>query len=424
VLEHWQLAQRSPNPEVTEQDRRRAAEALALRPRPANDPLCKLHLRRIQFASTAAADKAGIDIGLVERGPITEVIEANAQTEYDSTRMARLSARGGGTVWRVEKTLGQSVAKGEMLALIDAAVIGQANAELLQALAQIDLHQATRRRLSTVGDGVVAGRRLEETEAALAEAEAAAQRAVQLLSNLGLSIEISQLRQLSSEQRAQQLKFLGLPEPWPQELQSEQATANLIPLIAPRDGVVVTRDVVAGEVIDTSKVLFTVVDTSHLWLLLDVPVEQARYVQPGLLVRFVADGDSRTYEGPVTWISPEVEKETRTVKVRAELANQDGQLRSESFGSGQIVLREDPQAIVVPKEAIHWEGCCHVAFVRDRDYLKQGAFKVFHTRMVRPGTTSGRYTEVVAGLLPGEVVVTRGSGVLRAELLKGNLGAG
>ena len=59
-----------------------------------------------------------------------------------------------------------------------------------------------------------------------------------------------------------------------------------------------------------------------------------------------------------------------------------------------------------------------------RNYLAKDSYKVFHTRMVRPGVTNGDYTEIIAGLLPGEVVVTKGSGVLRAELLKGNLGAG
>jgi cobalt-zinc-cadmium efflux system membrane fusion protein len=62
--------------------------------------------------------------------------------------------------------------------------------------------------------------------------------------------------------------------------------------------------------------------------------------------------------------------------------------------------------------------------VRDKDYLVKDSYKIFHTRMVRPGVTNGDTTEVIAGLLPGEVVVTKGSGVLRAELLKGNLGAG
>jgi hypothetical protein len=44
--------------------------------------------------------------------------------------------------------------------------------------------------------------------------------------------------------------------------------------------------------------------------------------------------------------------------------------------------------------------------------------------MVRCGVTNGDYTEIIAGVLPGEVIVTKGAGVLRAELLKGNLGAG
>ena len=89
-----------------------------------------------------------------------------------------------------------------------------------------------------------------------------------------------------------------------------------------------------------------------------------------------------------------------------------------------LQLREEEDAIVVPSTALHWEGCCHVVFVRDKDYMKEGSYKVFHTRSVRPGVVSGDTTEMIAGLLPGEVIVTKGSGVLRAELLKGNLGAG
>jgi multidrug efflux pump subunit AcrA (membrane-fusion protein) len=99
-------------------------------------------------------------------------------------------------------------------------------------------------------------------------------------------------------------------------------------------------------------------------------------------------------------------------------------MRDETFGAGEVVLREEQDAIIVPSDAIHWEGCCHVAFVRDKNYFKEGSYKVFHTRSVRPGATMGDNVEVIAGLLPGEVVVTKGSGILRAELLKGNLGAG
>jgi cobalt-zinc-cadmium efflux system membrane fusion protein len=52
------------------------------------------------------------------------------------------------------------------------------------------------------------------------------------------------------------------------------------------------------------------------------------------------------------------------------------------------------------------------------------SYKVFHVRSVRLGAINGKYTEVIAGVLPGEVIATAGSDVLRAQLLKNNLGAG
>jgi cobalt-zinc-cadmium efflux system membrane fusion protein len=56
--------------------------------------------------------------------------------------------------------------------------------------------------------------------------------------------------------------------------------------------------------------------------------------------------------------------------------------------------------------------------------LKEGAPKVFHTRTVRLGVRDDRQTEIIAGLMPGEVVAARGSAALRAELLRGSLGEG
>jgi cobalt-zinc-cadmium efflux system membrane fusion protein len=110
------------------------------------------------------------------------------------------------------------------------------------------------------------------------------------------------------------------------------------------------------------------------------------------------------------------------VQVRANLANADGRLRAFTFGQGQVVLREEKDAIVVPNDAIHWEGDCFVVFVRDKDFLAEDQPKVFHTRTVRLGARQEKTTEILAGVLPGEVVATRGSGLLRAELLKNNLG--
>ena len=421
--EHPEIAQLSNPPTISEDDLQRAADALAIKERAENDPTCKMHLRRIQFVSAEAVLKAGIDYKYVERKNIVETITANGKVQYDATRLTRLASRAAGVVWRVETNVGEQVRRGDVLALIEAPQVGEAKADLLRAVARRNLRTKTHQRLADLKD-VIPGGRLQEAESALAEAEVAVGRAIQTLANLGLSISAQQVRGKKAEQLTEPLRFLGLPPAVVERLDPSTATTNLIPVVAPRGGVVVTRDVVAGEVIDTSKTLFTVVDTSRMWLLLDVPVEDAQLVHLKQKVLFRSDGDREEHEARLTWISTQVDRVTRTVQVRAELPNKEGRLRSDDFGTGRIVLRETSDAIVVPSDAIHWEGCCHVAFVQDKNFHKDGAYKVFHTRMVRPGVTNDGLTEVIAGLLPGEIVVTEGSDVLRRELLKGNLGAG
>jgi cobalt-zinc-cadmium efflux system membrane fusion protein len=73
---------------------------------------------------------------------------------------------------------------------------------------------------------------------------------------------------------------------------------------------------------------------------------------------------------------------------------------------------------------VQWEGDCYVVFVRDKNYLQDDAPKLFHVRNVRLGAQDDRYTEILAGVAPGELVATAGSSILGAELLKGKLGEG
>ncbi len=230
---------------------------------------------------------------------------------------------------------------------------------------------------------------------------------------------------MPEEKLAERLRLLGLPESVAEHLSPDETTANLLPVKAPMDGIIVARQVVAGEVVDASRVLFQLADTSRMWLTLNVSVEDAGKLALGQPVRFRPDGSRDEVSGKLVWISTTADQQTRMVTVRAELPNPKGQLRNETFGAGKIVLREEQEAIAVPNEAIHWEGCCHVVFVRDKGYFdKPESPKVFHVRTVRLGARSEKSTEIIAGVLPGEVVATKGSDVLRAELLKNNLGEG
>src|SRR5438876_804282 len=140
-LEHPELAQLKEKPQIFPADLDRSQRGLAAGERPENNSKCKIHLRRIQIASQEAVEKAGIEVAPVWDAPIVEAISANGEVTYDQTRVARLSTRAAGTVWRVDKNVGDAVYQGEVLALIDAAEVGRLKAEFLQAYAQLELKE-------------------------------------------------------------------------------------------------------------------------------------------------------------------------------------------------------------------------------------------------------------------------------------------
>ncbi len=412
-------------PAFSEADVARATRALELKPRPENNQACTSYRSRLQFASHEAVLKAGIDVEPVSRGPIVEAVTSAAEVRYDATRVAQLSARAAGSVWRVDKQVGDSVRPGEVLALVDAADVGRLKGELLSALAEQNLREGIVRRIGGLSDkGVIPSRQVQEAETELTKAKTRVLSAQQGLINLGLPVAVEKLRGLPEDELAARIRLAGLPDSVVDELDATTTTSNLIAVRSRQAGVVVSREVVADQVVDTAKVLFKVADTSRVWLFLSVPFEEAAYVRIGQHVKFQPDGSSEQVTGAVAWVSTEVDARTRTVQVRADLDNSTGRLRAETFGMGRIILREEADAIVVPGSAIQWDGSCHVVFVRDKDYFDEGAPKLFHTRSVRVGVTGEGLTEIIAGLLPREVVASVGSGVLRAQLLKNNIGAG
>ncbi|MBI3465485.1 MAG: efflux RND transporter periplasmic adaptor subunit [Planctomycetes bacterium] len=426
-LERPDVAQLKELPTVTAAMMDRASRALALRPRPENNAVCKLHERRIQFASVQAVAKAGIDIALVQERPVVEAVVANGEVVYDETRMAHLPSRVAGTVWSVEKQVGDRVHRGDVLTLIDAAEVGRAKGEFLQAISQARLKHTNLERLRPLADsGIVMGRQFVEAEAADQEAWIRLQTAQQSLINLGLPIRAEEFTDVPPDEIARRIQFLGLPPDLTARLDAASTTSNLFPIRSPLDGVVIDRNVVKDEPVDTATVLFAVADVSRLWLMLNVRQEDAKYVSLGQQVLFQPSDRKHELEntGTVSWISTAADDQTRTVRVRVGLPNADGRLLANTFGTGRIVLRDEPAAIVVPTEALHWDGACHVVFVRDKNYFRSDAPKFFHVRSVRPGVKNGEITEIIAGLLPGEVIASKNSVVLEAQLLKANLGAG
>jgi cobalt-zinc-cadmium efflux system membrane fusion protein len=220
-----------------------------------------------------------------------------------------------------------------------------------------------------------------------------------------------------AETRQRLLNF-GLAPAGIEELAESEEPGSLLPILAPLDGVVVRRHAVVGEAAEATTELFTVANLATMWVLLDLYESDLRRVREGQPVTFTVGAmPGSSYAGRLTWIDPEVNPETRTIPVRAEVENGDGLLRCGTFGTGAIEIEAPAEALVVPKTAVQRHEGSAVLFVRK-------AAALFEPRRVSVGRKEGPWYEITNGLEPGEPVVTTGSFLLKTELMKGAIGAG
>lgn len=388
--------------------------------RATKDPLaCRSHFMRVQFASPEAVVKAGVKLAKVEEQMIPVTLSVNGEVRSIPAKTARCSPRVAGSIFEVRKALGDVVVKGELLALVDAAEVGKAKSAFLESLALLDVKQqvVTRLRAST-SEGFRSQAELAEAEAQLREVKVRLFAAQQGLSNLGIAVNAEDYVGQSLTEVAEKLKFIGLPQELLKDLASRTGSANLIGVTSPINGVLTAVDAVRGEVVDVSKPLFVVADTSTLWVALAVGLEDVSRLHLGQRVIFAPDGArDEPAVGQISWMSTAVDETTRMLEVRAEVPNPEGALRAGSFGKGRVVVRQGEKAAAIPVEAVNWEGCCYVAFVRLSD-------EIFQTRKIKLGVRKDGMQEILAGVAPGEIVAAEGSDVLRRDILRANLGAG
>jgi cobalt-zinc-cadmium efflux system membrane fusion protein len=373
---------------------------------------------RIEFPSAEAVRKAGLQTAIAHVKPLAQYVTAYGMVDYEPSLYTQLAARVSGSVWRVEKEVGEPVAKGEALAYVNSAEVGQAKADFLQSLTQFDLRTKTFQRIQQAGAAIKEGTVLE-AEAAAREARIRLFNDQQRLLNLGLPVRTEDVIALPDEQRGRFLRLLGLPDGVRREIDPETFTANVLPVTAPFAGVVVRRFAAPGEVVQLSqpKVLFAIADVRSLHADLDVRLEDMAHVRVGQRVTFQPDSRGvPAAQGKVSHVSPEVDEKTRHVKIHVQIRNEDGALRPNTFGTGRVLVREVPRAVVVPSAAVQPVGGGFVAFVQTSE-------SAFQARSVVPGLADGGLTEV-SGVREGEVVVTTGSHVLKSELLKDRIAGG
>jgi cobalt-zinc-cadmium efflux system membrane fusion protein len=187
-------------------------------------------------------------------------------------------------------------------------------------------------------------------------------------------------------------------------------------LTSPVAGSVVQRPAVLGLLATESESLATIADTSRMWALCDVPEVHANRIALGQPMAVAVDGVPTRLTGTITWIAAFVEPRTRTVTARAELPNENGQLRANQFARATIQTGATASSVQVPRAAIQRVGEHEVVFVRT-------AAGLYGPRVVqRRG--DGEQVLVEGRIDAGDLVVTTGAVLLRTEIMPGSIGAG
>lgn len=178
---------------------------------------------------------------------------------------------------------------------------------------------------------------------------------------------------------------------------------------APRDGVVIQRNATDGMRAAAGDVLFRIADLSVVWVLADVPERDLGQVRPGARVAIhVRSLPSRTFQGRVAVIYPQVNAQTRTTRVRIELPNEDGALLPDMYAEVEIATGTAKPVIAVSDDAVIDTGSRQIVI------LDQGKGR-FKPREVKTGVRGGGFVELREGVSEGDKVVTSANFLIDAE---------
>jgi Cu(I)/Ag(I) efflux system membrane fusion protein len=205
------------------------------------------------------------------------------------------------------------------------------------------------------------------------------------------------------------LENLAVPADVINEIERTRKVPLTIPWAAPRDGVVIERNVSDGMRAMPGDVLFRIVDHSAIWVLADVTERDLAGIREGQSATVRVRGfPGRTFTGTVTQIYPHLSMETRTARVRIELANPDEVLRPAMYADVEFATGSQAPVVAVPDSAVIDTGTRQVV-IRDRG---EGRFE---PREVKVGVRGSGFTEVRDGIAEGDRVVVSANFLIDAE---------
>jgi Cu(I)/Ag(I) efflux system membrane fusion protein len=205
------------------------------------------------------------------------------------------------------------------------------------------------------------------------------------------------------------LEVLDVPADVVAEIERSRKIPLSIAWPAPRDGIVLERMAIEGMKADAGQPLFKIADISVIWALIDVSERDYARIKPGQAVSIHARGlPERSFTGTVSLIYPQINRETRTARVRVELQNPDLVLRPDMYVEAEISAGDGDKVATVPESAVIDSGADQVVI------LDRGEGR-FEPRQVKTGRRGEGHVEIREGVSDGDKVVTAANFLIDAE---------
>ncbi|MCP4704445.1 MAG: efflux RND transporter periplasmic adaptor subunit [candidate division Zixibacteria bacterium] len=360
-----------------------------------NTKICATNDALIQFASANTAERSGFTFRRALSAQYESALDAPAEIIFneDSTTVIASSVKALVSHWLVSP--GDIVKNDDPIAILQSSEMAELQARLISTFAELEVQKEELRRDEKLASkNLISKSNYERRMAFYKKAQAEYIGARGLLLSCGINNHDID------------------------ELLENNIVSNRFVLRANDSGIIARRIAKVGESLEDGEALAIVTNPSSMWIEAQLPEDHLKEVAIGQNLYFTSDdGALNRVKGSIIWVSPYLDTDTRTGIVRAQVKKNSQGLRAGEFGRVTISESCDTESILVPKDAVQWEGCCNVVFIRESPSR-------FRPRKVELADGPGSYYQVTEGLLPGEEVVVTGSFLLKTELKKTSIGAG
>lgn len=343
----------------------------------------------IQLTSQQMVEQ-GLKVAVASTGLVEKLTTLPGKLVVNTDQQAQISPNFSGYVEQVNVALGQSVQKGQTLAVLILPELIDQQANLRMAQANLDLARKDYQREQQLwSQGISAKQDYQRAENAYRQAQ--------------ITVQSSQAR----------LNALGA---------SGNNNGRFL-IKAPISGVISKKDIVVGENVQLADQLFVIENLKDLWLEFNLPNTSNIQLQVGQILNFKTNGSDQNYQAKVQTLNPQADLQTGRLQVRAKVTTQADVLRPNVLVNVFVTDAQAKTALRVQKKALQQVEGKPVVFVIESE--EKGLVHL-KAQPIEVGVSSqdGQWLEVISGLTEGQKYIADGSFLLKSELEKDEAGHG